>query len=90
VRARAPGSARLVSYRNTEVVVDVQAPDGGWLALHDVWHPWWRVEVDGKPAKLLRANVIFRAVELPAGAKRVRFYFAPFAGLANQMLGRAE
>ncbi len=90
VRARAPGSARLVSYRNTEVEVDVQAPDGGWLALNDVWHPWWRVEIDGKPAKLLRANVIFRAVELPAGAKRVRFYFAPFTGLVSQMFGLGD
>lgn len=87
-RARAAGSARIAAYRNTQVDVNVEAPDGGWLVLNDVWHPWWRVEVDGKPARLLRANVIFRAVELPAGAKSVTFRFAPFSGLAAQLLGR--
>jgi hypothetical protein len=49
--------------------------------LNDVWHPWWRVEVDGQPAPLLRANVIFRAVALPPGARQVRFFFDPANGL---------
>jgi hypothetical protein len=89
LRPRAPGSARIAAYRNTQVDVNVEAPDGGWLVLNDVWHPWWRVEVDGKPARLLRANVIFRAVEVPAGAKSVSFRFAPFAGLAAQAFGRS-
>src|SRR6202011_4115559 len=31
------GSARLVSYSNTEVVVVVDAPSGGMLLLNDVW-----------------------------------------------------
>ncbi|HEY8581093.1 MAG TPA: hypothetical protein VIL72_14495, partial [Beijerinckiaceae bacterium] len=86
--ARAPGTARIESYRNTEVTVAVDSPDGGWLVLNDVWHPWWRVEIDGRPAPLLRANVIFRAVRTPPGAHVVRFVFAPFAGLWAQMRGR--
>ncbi len=80
-RARRPGSARILNYENTQVRVGVDAPDGGWLVLNDVWHPWWRVEIDGVPAPLLRANVIFRAVEIPAGARQVRFFFDPVSGL---------
>ncbi len=80
-RARRPGSARILSYENTQVRVAVDAPDGGWLVLNDVWHPWWRVEIDGQPAPLLRGNVIFRAVSLPPGARQVRFYFDPASGL---------
>jgi hypothetical protein len=87
--AREPGSARIASYGNNEVVIDAASPQGGFLVLNDVWHPWWQVEVDGKQAELLRANVIFRAVELPAGAHRVRFVFRPFSGLLTQMLGHA-
>ncbi|WP_090709257.1 MULTISPECIES: hypothetical protein [unclassified Beijerinckia] len=89
VMANAPGSARIVSYRNTEVVVEAASPEGGWLVLNDVWHPWWQVEVDGVPAKLLRANVIFRAVALPPGQHQVRFVFRPFAGLWAQLRGRS-
>ena len=67
--ARRPGKARIVSYRNTEVIVEVDSPDGGWLVLNDLWHRWWFAEVDdGRPAELLRANVLFRAVVVPGRA----------------------
>ena len=83
--ARAPGSALLVSYANTRVIIEADAPDGGWVVLNDVWHPWWTAEVDGKPAPIERANVIFRAVATPPGKHRVEFIFRPFSGLMRQM-----
>jgi len=86
-RPRGPGRARISAYANTEIVIDVSSRDGGWVALNDVWHPWWRAEIDGKPAEILRANAIFRAVEVPAGEHRVRFTFHPFAGLWAQLTG---
>ena len=73
--------ARILSYRNTQVSVEASSDVPGWLVLHDTWHPWWYAEVDGKPAELLRANVIFRAVAIPAGKHVVTFTFRPFAGL---------
>ena len=82
---RPPGQARIVSYRNTEVVVEADSPDGGWVVLNDLWHPWWFAEVDGKAAEMLRANVLFRAVAVPPGRHVVRFTFRPIAGA----LGRA-
>ena len=74
------GSARLLRYANTEVVVGVDAPAGGLLLLNDVWHPWWRASVDGAETEILQANVIFRAVVCPRGQHVVRFTFHPFAG----------
>jgi hypothetical protein len=65
---RQPGRVRIVSYRNKEVVVEADSPDGGWVVLNDLWHPWWRAEVDGRGAALLRANVLFRAVAVPRPA----------------------
>ena len=79
--SRRPASARIENYQNTQVRIAVDAPDGGYLILNDVWHPWWRVEVDGQRSDILRANAIFRAVKLPPGAHQVRFYFAPMRGL---------
>ena len=70
-----PGNVRIVSYRNTEVILEADSPDGGWVVLNDLWHPWWFAEVDGKPAEILRANVLFRAVAVPPGRHRVRFAF---------------
>ncbi len=89
VGAVAPATrARILSYRNTQVSVEATSERAGWLVLHDTWHPQWRVEVDGKPAELLRANVIFRAVAIPAGKHVVTFTFKPFDGLLKTLLSR--
>jgi hypothetical protein len=78
----ATGTARLLIYRNTRIDVEASAPaGGGWVVLNDVWHPWWRAQVDGIPVVIQRANVMFRAVEVPPGRHQVRFEFAPFSGL---------
>jgi hypothetical protein len=76
----AAGKASLVSHHHTLVEVEVTAERPGFLVLNDVWHRWWKVEVDGRPAELLRADVLFRAVRIDAGRHRVRFTFHPFAG----------
>jgi hypothetical protein len=77
---RPHGSVRIASYRNTEVVLEANSPAGGWVVLNDIWHPWWAVTIDGRAAPLLRANVLFRAVEVPAGRHEIRFVFRPVRG----------
>jgi hypothetical protein len=79
------GTARLLRYGNAEVVVDVEAPAGGFLMLTDVWHPWWRAEVDGNAAAILKADVLFRAVQLTPGHHEVRFTFHPVSGAIAQL-----
>lgn len=81
-------SVRIVSYRNTEIVVEAESTTGGFVVLNDSWDDWWRVEIDGKPALLERANVAFRAVEVPAGKHSVRFVFRPFSGALAELLGK--
>ncbi|MBI3274439.1 MAG: glycosyltransferase family 39 protein [Methylocystis sp.] len=84
----AAGHARIASYRNTDILIEAEAPrGGGYVALNDVWHPWWIAEVDGRPAPLLRANVMFRAVPVPAGRHDVRFLFRPLQGLLKGFVG---
>lgn len=87
---RRAGRARIVSYRNTEVVLEADSPDGGWVVLNDPWHPWWSAEVDGRPAELKRANVLFRAVAVPPGPHTVRLVFRPLAGAWRQLTGAAR
>ena len=79
-----------MSYRNTEVVLEADSPDGGWVVLNDPWHPWWFAEVDGKPARMHRANVLFRAVAVSPGRHTVRFRFLPLAGAWAQLRKRSE
>lgn len=82
----------IVRYENTRIEVAVDAPRPGYLVLGDVWHPWWAATVDGRASLIRRANVLFRAVAVPAGRHRVRFEFEPLAGafadLSRRLLPR--
>ncbi len=80
----------LERYRNTEVVVNVDSPRGGWVVLNDPWQRWWFAEIGGARAPVLRANVLFRAVEVPAGRHTVRFRFRPVLGAWRQLTAGAK
>ena len=88
VSGGATGTARLVRYTNTEVIVEVDAPLDEILVLNDVWHPWWRATVDGVATEILKANVIFRGVLVPRGHHTVRFTFHPFSGAITELIGK--
>lgn len=79
------GNARILRYANTEIDIEADAPDGGFLVLNDVWHPWWRAEVDGQPADILKANVLFRAVPVGPGTHRVHFTFELLLGAWEEL-----
>ena len=81
-------SVRIVSYRNTEVIIEAESEKGGFVVLNDSWDDWWYAEVNGKPAAIERANVAFRAVTVPPGKHQVRFVFRPFRGALAEVLRR--
>ena len=87
--ARRPGRVRIAAYHNTEVVLDADSPDGGFVVLNDLWHPWWFADIDGRAAPIKRANLLFRAVEVPPGRHVVRFMFRPLAGAWLAVRGHA-
>ncbi len=69
--------ADIVLYEPERVVVDTRLDSDGYLVLTDAWDPDWTVLVDGAPAQMTRADVIFRAVLLNAGSHRVEFLYRP-------------
>lgn len=82
---RRPGRVRIVSYHNTNVALESDSPDGGFVVLNDVWQPWWYVTVDGQEKPILRANVLFRAVAVPPGRHAIVFSFEPLRGAFDQL-----
>ena len=71
--------AQIVAWRRDRVDVEVDSAEPGILVLHDLYYPGWLVEVDGRPARMLRADLLFRAVEVSEGRHRVVFTYAPFS-----------
>jgi len=82
-------AAEIVSYEAEKVEVEASLDAPGYLVLTDAYYPGWTVEVDGRPAPLLRADLYFRAVFLDAGDHHVTFRFQPAAarwGLATSLV----
>jgi hypothetical protein len=77
VEAARPDQTEIVSYTSEEVIVDVTTDAGGYLLLTDTFYPGWHATVDGKPAQILRADVLFRAIPLEPGTHRVEFSYRP-------------
>jgi hypothetical protein len=59
------------------VRLETELSQPGYVVLVDSWDPGWRATVDGRPAPLLRANVAFRAVPVPAGRHVIEQRYRP-------------
>ncbi|MGX5734473.1 hypothetical protein [Bosea thiooxidans] len=81
---------KLTAYRNALVEIEVTTPAAGFVVLNDIWHPWWKAEVDGVETEILKANVLFRAVQVPAGTHKVRFSFQPLDGAIAELRARID
>jgi hypothetical protein len=73
-----PGeSVTTTSYADERQTYEVEAISPGLLVVADAWYPGWRATVDGRPAEILRANLLYRAVALERGRHEVTFEYAP-------------
>jgi hypothetical protein len=70
-----PLSYRVDAFDANSIQVTVTSPAPAWMAYADVWHPDWRVTVNGRTATLYRANLAYKAVALASGENVVRMRF---------------
>ncbi len=68
-------SAWIIEYANDSIVIGTNCQSNRMLVLTDNYYYAWQVFVDGEKSELLRADGSFRAVELPAGTKQVKFKY---------------
>jgi hypothetical protein len=81
--------ARVARPSAVEVVVGTNSDQPGLLVLTDTFYPGWKADIDGKAAKIVRTNGMFRGVFVPGGNHTVRFIFVPlwfYAGLSLAVL----
>jgi hypothetical protein len=74
--------AEILSWSPGRLEIEVDSDQPGIVMAHDIYYPGWVAEIDGKPAPVLRTNVLFRGVEVSAGRHTIVFNFEPLS-LAN-------
>jgi hypothetical protein len=72
-------STSIRSYQPNRIDVTVGAGPPGWLIMTDLYYPGWCCRIDERPAEVLRADYVFRAVLVPEGAHELAFTFEPKA-----------
>lgn len=71
------GEAQVQAYEALRVEIHTRSAGPSYLILSDAFYPGWIATVDGQPAPVYRANLMFRAVYLPPGEHVVVWAFEP-------------
>jgi uncharacterized membrane protein YfhO len=71
-------SVSVTSWQPEQIEVRTVSASPSLLVLSEVNYPGWRAFVDGKPAQVLTADYVLRAVPLPAGEHTVLLVYRPW------------
>jgi len=84
------GRCEIVRYEPERVELEVKAEKDCFLLFQDTYYPGWVADVDGMRQPILKTDLGFRAVQLPAGDHSVVMKFRPMSfklGLGLTCLG---
>jgi hypothetical protein len=70
-------SAAITEYTPTRVSLSAETDSAAFLIFTDAYYPGWTATVNGVPAQVRRADVMFRALALPAGESQIVFDYRP-------------
>jgi hypothetical protein len=73
--SKAGAMASISDYGCNEIRVDARLPSPAILVLSEVFYPRWRVYIDGREGKIMKANYLLRAVALPEGDHEIVFRY---------------
>lgn len=83
------GQVTFIAYDETRVSLRVDAPAPAYLVVKDAYYPGWQATVNDAPTPIYRANLLFRAIPVPAGQSAVVLRFEPTSWRAALYIGIA-
>jgi hypothetical protein len=67
----------IADYRANSVLIEGEMRAGSWVVLADAAYPGWRAFADGEEVRVLRADIVRRAVRLDGDTSALRFSYLP-------------
>jgi len=83
------GQVEFVDYDKTLVTLRVESPAPAHLVVNEAYYPGWEALVNDTPTPIYRANLLFRAIPVPAGESAVVLRFEPTLWRAALYIGVA-
>jgi len=71
------GVVQVIDYQADSLRLSVRTPQAAFLVLAESFYPGWRAWVDGAPVEIVRTDIAFRGLVVPAGAHEVAMRFQP-------------
>jgi hypothetical protein len=72
------GRVRVERFAPDEIELGLDTPQAGWLIVRDAFDPHWEASLDGDPVPVMRADMLYRAIRIPAGEHRLVFRYQPW------------
>ena len=81
-------SARVLEakFANQSISIQTEAPAASLVVISQSHYPAWKAYVDGRPARIWRANYAFQALEVPAGNHQIQLVYEDKKLLAGAVL----
>lgn len=83
------GEIKLDSYEPNKLEYTSNANSDQLAIFSEIWYgpnKGWTATIDGKPAEIIRANYILRALRVPAGQHKIVFEFLPETFIKGETL----
>jgi len=80
VSADSSATITIAEHKPNYLKYESQSAADGLAVFSEIYYPkGWKASIDGKPAEILRADYVLRALALPAGKHTIEFRFQPDA-----------
>jgi len=71
------GHSSILDSRSDYVKIETETSTEAYLVLVEAYHQGWKTRIDGRPARVVPANLLFRAVLVPQGKHIVEMSYRP-------------
>jgi hypothetical protein len=72
-----PAKIKVLEFTTNRFSFNVNSPVAGNLQLFQQYNPNWHVSVNHKPVQILKSNIAFMSVNIPAGPSLIEWKYSP-------------